>query len=209
MADPVAGAIAARELLEKDATLRKRIFLRAYSLTRSLADARELAQEAMTSAIDPAGSPWDPDTEPDLLFHVGSLMNSAAANRRRGERRHPFIHYKPEKDLRLDPAPTAEDLMVQEDDVAELERRMADLRDSLAGDDIALGKIDLLYRGIEDAASQAKLLGCSVTDIRRATERIAYQVNLIHGAVRKVTAISADSRPSVPEPTPSESEVGP
>ncbi len=207
MADGVAGALAAVELLREDEHLRKVILLQAYSLTRNLADAKELAQDAIAKAIDPAGSPWDPDTEPSLKDYLGSLMNSAAANRRRGERRHPLVPYEKDKDLRADPAPTVEERMVQEDEVADLEGEMVVLRARLAGDRIALGKIDLLYRGISDAATQAEHLACTVTDMRRANERITYQVERIKEA-RGRTAAAATEAHRAPEPTPSETVVG-
>jgi|HubBroStandDraft_4_1064222.scaffolds.fasta_scaffold686389_2 DNA-directed RNA polymerase specialized sigma24 family protein len=57
MADPVAGARAAKELLERDERLRKKIFLHAYSLTRKVADANELAQDGIARAIDPPRLP--------------------------------------------------------------------------------------------------------------------------------------------------------
>jgi hypothetical protein len=207
MADRVAGALAALELLREDEDLRKAILLQAYSLTRNLADAKELAQEAMAKAIDPDDSPWDRDTEPSLKAHVGSLMNSAMANRRRGERRHPLVAYEKDQDLRVDPAPTVEERMVQEEEVSELQGEMAILRARLDGDRIALGKIDLLYRGISDAATQAEHLACTMTDIRRANERITYHVERIKEA-RGRTAAGAPEHSRAPEPPPSETEVG-
>ena len=207
MADGVAGALAALELLREDAALRKVIVLLAYSLTHNLADAKELAQDAMAKAIDPAGSPWDPDEQPNLKEHLGSLMNSAMANRRRGERRHPFVPYERGKDLRVDPAPTVEQRMVQEDEASELEGEMVVLRARLAGDTIALGKIDLLYRGIDDAATQAEHLKCAVAEIYQASKRIAYHVERIKEA-RGRTVRAAPEGPRAPEPTPSETEVG-
>jgi hypothetical protein len=207
MADRVAGALAARELLDRDERLRRKTFAHAYSLTRNVADAKELAQEAITRAIDPSQAPWDPDTQPNLLLHLGSLMNSAVANRRRGEQRHPFIRYVAAKDMRVDTAPTAEERIVHEDDISRLERWMQELRGALAGDDVALGKIDLVYRGIDDAASQAEALGCSLDDVYRANKRIAYHVSRIKDASGEPIARAAPARPAAPESTPSEAEV--
>jgi hypothetical protein len=67
----------------------------------------------------------------------------------------------------------------------------------LAGDEIALGKIELMRDGIDDAAVQAERLGCSVADIYRANERIAYHASIVKRAARKET----DS-PDLPEARP-------
>jgi len=70
----------------------------------------------------------------------------------------------------------------------------------LAGDNLALGKIDLLYQGIEDADEQAAILKCTVGDIYLANRRIAYQVEL----VKKEAA----ARPPMHSPDPT-SDGGP
>jgi hypothetical protein len=56
---------------------------------------------------------------------------------------------------------------------------------------LALAKIDLLYRHpeIDSAASQAAKLGCSVTELRRANERIAYHVERIQRSARDADVI--------------------
>ncbi len=180
----MAGAQAAKELLAKDERLRKKIFLHAYSLTENLADAGELAQEGMTRAIDPKGSPWDPEKQPSLLLHVGSVMNGLAANRRRGEKRHKSVSHKPERDARVDPDPTPEEQAERAEDLARLQGWMKDLLARLAGDTIALGKIELMREGIDDAGEQAARLGCTTKDIYRANERIAYHVGLVKNASR-------------------------
>jgi len=67
---------------------------------------------------------------------------------------------------------------------ARLQGWMKDLLERLAGDTIALGKIELMREGIDDAAEQAARLGCTTKDIYRANERIAYHVDLVKNASR-------------------------
>ena len=177
--DRMAGAEAAKTLLKEDERLRKKIVAHAYTLTRNVQAAKELAQEGIVKAIDPEDSPWDPEKQPSLLNHIGSLMNSMAWNRRRGEERHPATVYKPQKDQRPDPAPMALERMTDAEDVARYEDWLDRLRERLAGDTLALDKIRLVYEGIEDASVQAERLHCSVQEIYRANERIAYHAELV------------------------------
>ncbi len=187
MGDPVAGAQAAKKLLAEDGRLRKKIFAHAYSLTHNVASAKELAQEGMARVIDPGSSPWDRVKQPNLLLWVGSLMNTLAANKRRGDARHPTMTHEPDKDLRVDPEPTPEERTAHSGELAGLQHWMDQLLVRLAGDDVALGKIELLYDGVEDAAEQAARLHCEVADIYRANERIAYHANLVKKTGRDPT----------------------
>jgi hypothetical protein len=180
--DRIAGADAAKKRLREDERLRKRIFAYAYKLTGNLPDAKELAQEGMAKAIDPEDSPWDPDKHPKLLDHIGSLMNTIVANKRRGHRRHPATPYDPKDDLRPDPQPTALDRLVGAEDLNRYRHWMQLLLVRLAGDGIALGKIELMYDEIDDAAEQAARLKCTVDDIYNANRRIAYQVEIVKRA---------------------------
>ncbi len=182
MGDRNAGALAARRRIEEDERLRKKIFVHAYSLVKELVHAKELAQESIARAIDPERSPWDPDTQPDLFLHVGSLMNTIVANQRRYDRRHPTIEYDPARHGLVDPDPLPEDRLERAEDLARLRLWMDMLRARLADDPVALGKIDLLYEGVEDGAAQATRLACSLEEISRAHKRIAYHVGIVKAA---------------------------
>jgi DNA-directed RNA polymerase specialized sigma24 family protein len=178
------GAEAARRLLEADATLPRKILVRAYGLAGNLPDAKDLAQEGMTAALDPAASPWDPERQPDLLLHIGSVMNSLTANRRRGFARHPFVPFDPDDHERPDPAPDPEQRLLDAEERAELGRQVDLLRERLAADALALGTLELLTEGVYAAAEQAARLahlGCEVKDIYRARERIAYHARHVVG----------------------------
>jgi DNA-directed RNA polymerase specialized sigma24 family protein len=212
MGGGVDGAKAARELLASDERLRKKIFAFAYDRTKELNAAKDLAHEAIVRVIDPERSPWDPAAQPKLLNHVGSVMNSLVANRRRGEMRHPFVRHEPERDRRVDGAPSPEARLLEVEDhsetMAQLRFWMDELRARLEGDALALGKIALLYEGVDDADAQAARLGCARRDVYRANERIAYHVNLVKRAghkppphdTRGFVALAAPSEESESEP---------
>lgn len=212
MGGGIDGAAAARELLASDERLRKKIFLFAYGKTKELNAAKDLAHEAMIRVIDPERSPWDPAAQPSLLNHAGSVMNSLVASQRRGERRHPFVSHDPKLDRRVDGAPSPEARLLEVEDYAEtmaqLRFWMDELRARLEGDALALGKIALVYEGIDDADEQAERLGCTRRDVYRANERIAYHANLVKRAghkppprdTRGFVALAAPSEGSESEP---------
>ena len=192
----VENARAAAEGL-RDERLRKGIVALAYRLTGNPIDARDLAQEAMVRAIDPLKSPWDP-LKQTLFLHVGSIMNTLVANRRRAGKRHPTDHHvkvhDPDAFQPADPQPSAlEPLLDAEEDVR-FEYWLELLRERLAGDTLALDKIDLVGQGVEDAGEQAKRLRCRVEDIYRANERIAYHAD-------RVKKHAPEGRPSTLEGT--------
>ncbi len=51
----------------------------------SLADAEDLAGEAIGRFIDPEYAAWKPEVEPDLLKHLGSILNGILNNRLRSK----------------------------------------------------------------------------------------------------------------------------
>ena len=52
----------------------------------SLADAEDLAAEAIRRLFDLNYAPWDPAREPDLLRHLGSTVNGLLSNEMRAAR---------------------------------------------------------------------------------------------------------------------------
>ncbi len=203
----VENARAAAEGL-RDERLRKGIVALAYRLTGNASDARDLAQEAMVRAIDPLKSPWDPAKQ-TLFLHVGSIMNSLLANKRRAEKRRPTAHrvnvHDPKRFQHADPQPLALQPLLEQEEDARLEYWLELLRERLAGDKMALAKLDLVRQGIDDADEQATRLRCRVQDIYRTNERIAYHAD-------RVKKQAPDGRPSTlegprTEPKPDGPEV--
>jgi DNA-directed RNA polymerase specialized sigma24 family protein len=193
--DRVAGARAAADLLRQDERLRKKIVVYAYRLTKNLADAKDLAHEAMSKAVDPEASPWDPEKQPKLLDHIGSIVNSLVANRRRGDGRHPSEAFDPDMHRLRDPQPTQLDALLAAEGVARYRIWMDLLRERLRGDRIALGKIDLMYEGVDDAGQQADRLNCTVDDIYAANRRITYHAELVKREAPEGKSPSSQPRP--------------
>jgi hypothetical protein len=191
--DRKAGAEAAGKLLQEDARLRKKILSYAYKRTHNVADAKDLAQGAITKACDPNRSPWDPERQPSLLDHIGSIINSDVANKHRADERHPAVPYDDESHARREP--TALDRVISAEELATYRHCMARLRAGLGDDDLALRKIDLMYEEVDAAAEQAATLKCTVNDIYLANRRIAYQVEL----VKKEAALRPPKHPPDPK----------
>ncbi len=198
MGDRIAGAQAARAQLARDARLRKQIILRAYAVTGNMADANDLAQQAMMRAIDPEGSPWDPAREPSLLVHLGSLINSRLANLRRGAGRHPVDPFDEAAVPTDQPGPEAS--ILARDARAEFEAWLVELQRRLDGDGIALAKLDLALEGVDRAEDQAARLGCSLEDIRSAARRIAYHARIVKSSRPRPAEPRAKGDLPVPAP---------
>ncbi len=173
----VDNARAAAARLRDDEHLRKRIVAYAWKVTGNRADMRDLAQEAMARAIDPARSPWDPAKQPDLFLYLGSIINGIVRNRRRAEERHPVDLVDPKDVSRPDPRPSVLQRMIQEEENALYEFWLEMLIDRLAGDTVALDVLRLLQDGLDGAAQHAAKLQRQVEEIYAANRRIAYHAD--------------------------------
>ncbi len=191
----VQNARAAAARLRDDAGLRKRIVAYAYKVTRNLAEAKDLAQEAMMRAIDPDRSPWDPAKQPDLFLHIGSIINTIIWDRRRAEERHPVDAVDTNDVLHPDPQPRALELMQRGEENARYEYWLELLVDRLASDTVALDVLRLTDDGIDGAAAQAADLHRTVEEIYAANRRIAYHIE-------RVKKEAPDGRPSPPQAPP-------
>ncbi|MGH7271109.1 MAG: hypothetical protein ACREJ3_11825 [Polyangiaceae bacterium] len=166
------------------ARVRTQIVRYATARTRSREHGEELAQMALTGAIDPQGSPWDPERDPDFARYLIGRVNGALASERKKLR------------LRADPgivamlwqriyrpAQTPGDVAIERERREGLDRRWRALRESFDGasDSLALRVLDQYEEGTIDAAAQAQALGADVCEVYAQHKRIARRARALRG----------------------------
>ncbi len=137
---------------------------------------RELAQKVLAAAIDPGGSSWDPEREPDLFRHLVGRVNGALALERKKLRLRADPQVVAELTERLySPAATPLALLEERENRERDGRRWQTLRDSFAGpgDELARKILDQYETGTEGAADQARALGADIAEIYLERRRIA------------------------------------
>ena len=150
--------------------------LTAFALKRlrsrgSLADAEDLAQEAVTRFLDPKYAGWDRDREPDLLRHLGSILNGVLNNRVRLKS---FAAEEPNDEIIVnatdcdEPLPEAR-VAATED----LNRSISLISARISGDKLVEDILLLSIDGINDASAQSAHLRVSISEIYNARRRLA------------------------------------
>ncbi len=140
-------------------------------ITGSLADAEDIAAEAIRRLLDSDYAGWDPNLEPDLLRHLGSTVNGLISNESRAAR------LKMERSL-SDPSvfrsaersAASGDKM---DETDECQRALRLLEARVAGDELMKGLLSLENGGVTKPAMQATQLRVSVDVIYKARRRLA------------------------------------
>jgi DNA-directed RNA polymerase specialized sigma24 family protein len=159
----------------------KRLLGYAYKKTSNVARARDVAQEAITLALEAKGwHRWEPHPgktpERSLLGHLCNIARAIAKDERKSAAARREVQPDPEdedRDLRVaDPAPTVERANLDEAEHRETDDLVARVKDRL--DARALGVLQLEEEGVHDASVQAERLDCTVREIYRARERIAH-----------------------------------
>jgi hypothetical protein len=168
---------AIRALLERR-DLRARLMRHAYARTRSVTDAKDFVQEAIKKVLE-GKYPWRPEKCPELVDHLGSVINSLVWNRTTSAARARERPLPPEHAERMvDGAPNPEQALIEREEARALslrvQRWMLALRERLHGDDIALRVLDLFEQGVESAGDQAEAAQRSREDIDKARRRIGY-----------------------------------
>lgn len=137
----------------------------------SLADAEDLAAEAIRRLFDSNYAPWDPAREPDLLRHLGSTVNGLLSNEMRTAR------VKLERSLSvpsvLESAEQAAAANAQPDGADDYRHAMSLLEARIADDEIASQLLSLEEEGVTKAALQAAQLKLDVVTIYAARRRLA------------------------------------
>ena len=140
-------------------------------ITGSLADAEDIAAEAIRRLLDSDYAGWDPNLEPDLLRHLGSTVNGLISNESRGAR------LKVERSL-SDPSVfrSAERIAAsgdKMDETDECQRALRLLEARVAGDELMKGLLSLENGGVTKPAMQATQLRVSVDVVYKARRRLA------------------------------------
>jgi hypothetical protein len=131
-------------------------------LHRSVADAHDLAQEALARAIDPAGPEWDKAKEPDFFRFVARIVDGLAGNARDKTRRRGDGSALAA--LTAAPKPSPEETTANEEERTLIERKLRE-HAGLPGDADVLKLAALLAEGQDSRIEQAKALGCGMTSI--------------------------------------------
>jgi hypothetical protein len=140
-------------------------------ITGSLADAEDIAAEAVRRLLDSDYAGWDPNLEPDLLRHLGSTVNGLISNESRAAR------LRVERSL-SDPSVfrSAEEMTVSGDKMEETDECQHALRlleARVADDELVKGLLFLETGGVTKPAMQATQLRVSVDVIYKARRRLA------------------------------------
>jgi len=177
-----------RTVIAEDRTrwILKRLIAYAYRKTSNVVAARDLAQQSVALVLgargwhrwvfDPA-KPWT--VQQSLLKHLCNVARSTAKDERKSaaERREvPLVLPDPEKEEEREHADPAMNVEAMNLDEAEFRRQMRLAETVVERVDARSRALLELEQGDDDldAKQQADRLGCTVTDVYLARDRIAY-----------------------------------
>jgi hypothetical protein len=168
-------------------------------LPGSLADAEDLAAEAIRRLFDSNYKPWDPAREPDLLRHLGSTVNGLLSNDMRTAR------VKLERSLSVPSVLESAELAATVDTLPEAAESYRDamslLEARVANDEIASRLLWLEEEGITKAALQADKLKMDVAAIYSARRRLARHCQAVRQELKGKTSLErAGTRSSQLDP---------
>lgn len=180
-ADVVAEKLASQDW--EAVTKRLLVLARARLRTDSLERAKEVVQEALTRIWDPAYKDWNPTEQPDLLEHLGSVVNGIIRNIHaspveRGTRVHePDVVDKIAESVRPGHARLDERVHAREVMSMLLKRTENQAR--------VFEVLLLMSEGIDKASVQAQKLGCPVTEVYKARRRLTEHVEALRAELAK------------------------
>jgi DNA-directed RNA polymerase specialized sigma24 family protein len=185
---------AIRALLQRP-DLRARLVRHAYARCRSASDASDFVHEAITRVLE-GRYPWSPAACPELIDHLGSVINTLVWNRATSAAAARERALTPEHVHGMaDDAPSPEERLLERETALEVaaraERWMRALRERLQGDEAGLAVLDLFESGVTDPGDQAREASRPRAEIDRARRRIGY-----HAEAVKRTETLAEPPPS-------------
>jgi hypothetical protein len=171
------GAIAPpdpRELLRNDPEIGRKLVGYAFKKTHDPTSTREVSQEAIARVLEGRGwHRWDPNRE-TLLNHLCDVVDSLVANENRRVSMKRETPMDEEDERKPDPAPSPEQQIDATEQLRRKRRLAARVMERVAKDPILPDMLKHEQAGIGTASELAGLLHCSVRDIYRARERLAY-----------------------------------
>jgi DNA-directed RNA polymerase specialized sigma24 family protein len=162
--------------------VRFKLFRIAMWRTRSPAESEDLVQSALVRVLDPEASPWNPDGAISFVAHVGSVINSLAANAARSFHSHRVVidADRAGDEGAADGAPLADEAISEHEERARLARLGGELRALLEARDPEAARVyTAILEGIEGHAAIAAHAQCTPRAVRYAYDRIAYHAERI------------------------------
>lgn len=140
-------------------------------ITGSLADAEDIAAEAIRRLLDSDYAAWDPNLEPNLLRHLGSTVNGLISNESRSARLKMERSLSDPSVFRSAERVTASGDKIEESDECQQALRLLEAR--VADDELMKRLLSLENGGVTKPATQATQLRVSVEVIYKARRRLA------------------------------------
>jgi DNA-directed RNA polymerase specialized sigma24 family protein len=155
----------------------------------NLADAKDLAQEAMSRVFDPDYKAWNPH-EKTIQEHLASVVWGLLCNRHanKGENSTDALDSVEHKKLPPDPRSLERELEMRQIK----ERVFAGLRERFAGRKLERELVELFEEGVDLPREQVQELGLPYAKVYRARSRVMDEA-------RRILA-SLDEAPSSPKP---------
>jgi DNA-directed RNA polymerase specialized sigma24 family protein len=164
--------------------VRFKLFRIALGRTRSLAESEDLVQSALERVLDPEATPWNPDGPVSFVAHVGSVINSLAANAARSFRARRLVvdadRAGAGDEDAADGAPLADAAIAEHEERVRLARLGGELRMLLEARDPEAARVyAAILEGVEGHAAIAEHAQCTPKAVRNAYDRIAYHAERI------------------------------
>lgn len=140
-------------------------------------DAEQLAQEAICRFLDPEYAAWDTEKQPDIMLHLGSIVNGVLANHVRKWENCKIDHKEPNKlgaeiDNRQRRSGNSISAEGKCSDSPDARKVLSILTDRLAQDSLCQEVLLLHMDGIDRPAEQATALERPVKEINNARRRL-------------------------------------